>query len=49
MVMKNDFKLRISPEADVIESLIVNAEALVSVLHQLMHGESGIVGLHHGV
>merc|ERR1719245_1388695 len=38
-----------SSEADVVESLVVNAVGLVSVLHQLMHGEGGIVWLHHGV
>ena len=39
----------LSPEADVVESLVVDAEALVSVLHQLVDGEGGVVGLHHGV
>jgi hypothetical protein len=34
-----------SPEADAIEGLIINAEGLVGVLDELMHGESGIVGL----
>ena len=37
------------PEADVIQRLIVNAESLISVLHQLMHREGGIVGLNHSV
>lgn len=32
-------------EADVIQSLIVNAECLVRVLDQLMHRESRVVGL----
>ena len=36
-------------EADVIEGLIVNAVCLVRVLDQLVHRESGIVGLHHSV
>ncbi len=36
-------------EADVIEGLIVDAEGVISVLHQLVHRESGIVWLHHGV
>ena len=36
-------------EADVVESLVVDAVGLVSVLHQLVHGEGGVVGLHHGV
>ena len=34
-----------SPEADVIEGLVINAEGLVGVLDEPMHGESGIVGL----
>merc|ERR1719208_38102 len=38
-----------SSEADVVESLVVNAVGLVSVLHELVHGEGGVVGLHHGV
>ena len=37
------------PEADVIERLVVNTVSLVSVLHQLVDGERGVVGLHHGV
>ena len=37
------------PEADVVESLVVNAEGLVSVLDELVDGERGVVGLHHGV
>ena len=36
-------------EADVVESLVVQGEALVGVLHELVDGESGIVGLHHGI
>ena len=40
---------KIKPEADVVESLVVNAECLVCVLHQLVDGERGVVGLHHGV
>ena len=42
-------RILILPEADVVKSLIVNAEALVSILHQLVDRESGVVGLHHGV
>ncbi len=38
-----------SSEADVIECLIVNAEGFISVLHKLVHRESGIVWLHHCV
>ena len=37
------------PEADVIEGLIVNAEGVVGVLHQLMDGQGGVVRLHNGV
>ena len=43
------FSTENAPEADVVESLIVNAEGLVSVLHQLVDGQGGVVGLHHGV
>jgi hypothetical protein len=34
-----------SPEADVIEGLVINAKGLVGVLDEPMHRESGIVGL----
>ena len=37
------------PEADVVQGLVVDAERLVRVLDQLVHGEGGVVGLHHGV
>ena len=37
------------PEADVVERLVVDAEGLVRVLHQLVDGERGVVGLHHRV
>lgn len=37
------------PEADVVERLVVYAEGLVRVLHQLVDGEGGVVGLHHRV
>ena len=37
------------PEADVVESLIVNTVGLVRVLHQLMDRQGGVVRLHHGV
>ena len=33
------------PEADIVERLVVNAESLVRVLHKLVDGEGGIVGL----
>jgi hypothetical protein len=36
-------------EANIIEGLVIKGEALVRVLHQLMHGECGIVGLDDGV
>ena len=36
-------------EADVIESLVVNAKSLISVLHQMVYGECGIVRLYHRV
>jgi hypothetical protein len=34
-------------EANVIESLVVNAKCLIRVLHQLVDGESGVVGFHN--
>ena len=37
------------PEADVVEGLVVDAERLVRVLHQLVHGQGGVVRLDHGV
>jgi len=36
-------------EANVVESFVVNAVGLVGVLYELMHGESGVVGLDDGV
>jgi hypothetical protein len=38
-----------SPEADIVESLIVNDHALVGVFNQLMHGQRGVVGLNDSV
>ncbi|KAK1280036.1 hypothetical protein QJS04_geneDACA011627 [Acorus gramineus] len=38
-----------SSEADIIESLIIQHHALIGILHQLVNGKSGIVGLHHCV
>lgn len=37
------------PEADVIESLVVNAVGFVCVFDQLMHGQGCVVRLHHRV
>ena len=36
-------------EADVIESLVVNAECLVSILNQLMNRKGGVVRFHDSV
>ena len=36
-------------ETDVIKSLIVNAESLISVFHKLVNGEGGIIGFHNSV
>jgi hypothetical protein len=36
-------------EADVVERLVVDAVRLVGVLDELVHGESGVVRLHHRV
>merc|ERR1719399_1022340 len=36
-------------EADIVESLVVNAHDLVGVLDELMDGEGGVVGLNDGV
>jgi hypothetical protein len=36
-------------EADIVQGLVVNAEALVGVLDELVNGEGGVVGLHNGV
>ena len=33
-------------EADVVESLVVDAVGLVCVLHQLVHRQSGVVWFH---
>lgn len=38
-----------SPEADVVESFVVDAESFVGVLYELVHGESRVVGLHYCV
>ena len=36
-------------EADIIEGLVIDAHDLISVLNELMHGESGVVWLNDGV
>mmetsp|Transcript_33819 Transcript_33819/g.61843 ORF Transcript_33819/g.61843 Transcript_33819/m.61843 type:complete len:266 (+) Transcript_33819:911-1708(+) len=36
-------------EANVVQGLVVEGEALVSVLHKLVHRQGGVVRLHHGV
>jgi len=36
-------------EADVVQGLIIQGEALVSILHQLMDRKSGVIGLYHSV
>merc|ERR1712045_52355 len=36
-------------EANVIESFIVNTESFVSVFHQLVDGQGGIVWLNHSI
>ena len=42
-------KKQVLPEADVVESLVVNTVGLVGVLDQLVDGQGGVVGLHNGV
>ncbi len=36
-------------EADIVERLVIDAVGFIGVLHQLMHGQGGVVGLHNGV
>ena len=38
-----------SSETDIVEGLVVNNHTLVSVLNQLMYGQSGVVGLNNCV
>ena len=38
-----------SSEADIIESLVIDGLDLISVLHELMDGEGGVVWLDDGV
>ena len=37
------------PEADIVQSLVIDAVGLVGVLNELMDGQSGIVWFHNGV
>ena len=37
------------PEADIVQSLIVNAIGLICVLYKLVDGQGGVVGLDHSV
>ena len=36
-------------ETDIIKSLVVNAESLVSVFYQLVDRQGGVVGFDHGI
>jgi hypothetical protein len=36
-------------EANVVQSLVIDAVGLVGVLDQLMHGQGGVVGLDNGI
>merc|ERR1711988_1646622 len=36
-------------EADIVQSLVVNAHDLIGVLDELMHGKGGVVGLNDGI
>lgn len=38
-----------SSEADIVESLVIDAEGLVRVLNELVNGEGGVVRLDNGV
>mmetsp|Transcript_60855 Transcript_60855/g.125386 ORF Transcript_60855/g.125386 Transcript_60855/m.125386 type:complete len:259 (+) Transcript_60855:216-992(+) len=38
-----------STEADIVQSLVVNAEALIGILDKLVDGEGRVVGLHNGI
>jgi len=33
------------PEADIVESFVVNAECLIRIFHKLMNGKGRVVGL----
>ena len=36
-------------EADIVKSFVINAHNLISVLDELMHGESSVVWLNNGI
>jgi hypothetical protein len=36
-------------EADFIQGLVINAEGLVGVLDELMHGECGVIWFYDGI
>ena len=36
-------------EANIVQSLVVEGEALIGVLHKLVHGKGTVIRLHHGV
>lgn len=38
-----------SPEADVVESFVVEDHALISILDKLVHGQGRVVGLNYSV
>ena len=38
-----------SPEADIIQSLVIQNHALISILNKLMHRQGGIVWLNHSI
>ena len=48
-VYKHVVNIKTIPEADVVESLVIDAVGLICVLHQLVDGEGGVVRLHHSV
>ena len=37
------------PEADIVESLVIDTEGLIRVLDELMNGKGGVVGLDDGI
>jgi hypothetical protein len=37
------------PEADIIKRFVINAEGFVRILHKLVYGEGGVIGLEMGV
>ena len=36
-------------EANIVQGLVINNHNLIGVLDQLVHGQSGVVGLHNSV